>query len=106
MHDRDDFGSGGPSDRYVFNTFIYRVNSGDDKHLEKLNQPIDETITANMFGENVYRSLQVLPLDLDAVGLEVLERRDLIDEDEDPTNWRDIWPWTNHTDNDSVSDSN
>lgn len=106
MHDRDDFGSGGPSDRYVFNTFIYRVNSGDDKHLEKLNQPIDETITANMFGENVYRSLQVLPLDLDAVGLEVLERRDLIDEDEDSTNWRDIWPWTNHTDNDSVSDSN
>jgi hypothetical protein len=61
--------------------------------------------TANMLGRNVYKSLMLLPLDLDAVAKKVLE------EDEFTTarlgkfdltvadfgdDWRDIYKWETH----------
>lgn len=100
-----EFGTYSLSWRDGNNELMFRINCGDDAHLGALNTPKKMEFTANMLGRNVYKSLMLLPLDLDAVAKKVLE------EDEFTTarlgkfdltvadfgdDCRDIYKWETH----------
>jgi hypothetical protein len=63
-------------------------------------------INANTLGEKVYRSLMLLPLDLDAIARKVLagdastvaKLKKLEKNVEDYDDWRQIWKWKWHDD--------
>ena len=101
-----EFGCDSSSWRQGNNELIFRLDCGDDYDLEALNTLMKMKINANTLGEKVYRSLMLLPLDLDAIARKVLagdastvaKLKKLEKNVEDYDDWRQIWKWKWHDD--------